>query len=191
MRHICLMTTSLRPSSHEAIIEAAFELLASNPGSSLADIAARAGVGRATLHRYFSSREDLLLVLAKAAMREMDGAVEAACEDCPSHSDALYCSLKALVPLGDRYRFLASEPFEENAELQADFARQERGTVELVDAAKAEGLFDPAVPTLWIVQCFEHLLYAAWESVTAQQCTPDQATDLAWRTLTSGLGARS
>ena len=106
------MTPRLKPSSLDAILEAAFELLASNPGASLADIATRAGVGRATLHRYFSSRDDLLLALAKAAMREMDDAVAAACADCPTHSDALYRSLEALVPLGDRYRFLANSAFE-------------------------------------------------------------------------------
>ncbi|MEM1052254.1 MAG: TetR/AcrR family transcriptional regulator [Pseudomonadota bacterium] len=185
------MISSLRPSSRDAIIQAAFELLASDTGVSLADIATRAGVGRATLHRYFSSRDDLFFALAKAAIHDMDDAVEAACKDCSSHSDALYQSLKALVPLGDRYRFLANDTLEEHPDLQADYERQERETVGLVDAAKGEGLFDQAVPTSWIVQSFEHLLYAAWESVTAQQCTPDQATDLAWRTLTNGLGAPS
>ena len=58
----------------------------------------------------------------------------------------------------------------------------------MIDRAKGEGLFDSTVPTSWIMQAFDHLLYAGWESVGAGETTPDQAADLAWRTLTSGLG---
>ena len=60
--------------------------------------------------------------------------------------------------------------------------------VEMVDAAKGEGLFDTAVPTTWIVQAFDHLMYAGWESVKAGKTTQDQAAALAWRTLIHGLG---
>jgi len=182
---------SLRPSAQDAIVAAALELLVENPAASLGDIAKRAGVGRATLHRYFSGRDDLILALTKAALQEMDEAVDVACKDVRSHSDALYCALGALVPLGDRYRFMASEPMEDQPEIAKELARQNQEMIELVEAAKKEGLFAPPVPTSWIVQSFEHLLFAAWESVTAEQLTPSQATDLAWRTLTQGLGARS
>ena len=57
MRQNCLMTKSLRLSSRDAIIEAAFAVFSKNPGAPLADVAGRAGVGRATLHRHFASRE--------------------------------------------------------------------------------------------------------------------------------------
>ncbi|MEM7779650.1 MAG: helix-turn-helix domain-containing protein [Pseudomonadota bacterium] len=185
------MTDTLRPSADAAIIEAAFELLIENPGASLGEIAKRAGVGRATLHRYFSSRDDLILALTKAAIVEMDEAVETACEDAATHSDALYLSLEALIPLGDRYRFLATEPAEDHADIAAEFERQNQETIDLIEHTKREGLFDPTVPTSWIAQSFENLLYAGWESVNAAQCTPDQATQLAWRTLTVGLGVKS
>lgn len=183
------MTESLRPSAKAAIITASFELLVENPGASLAEIAKRAGVGRATLHRYFAGRDDLLLALARAAIREMDEAVNKACEGVQSSSDALFLCLEALVPLGDRYRFLANEPLDDHPDIAEEFARQDRETMALVEEAKHEGLFDRAVPTQWIVNSYEHLLYAAWASVTEQECTPSQATELAWRTLTNGLGA--
>ena len=47
---------ALRPPVKEAVIDAAIDTLARNPGASLSEIAARAGVGRASLHRHFSSR---------------------------------------------------------------------------------------------------------------------------------------
>jgi len=44
------------------------------------------------------------------------------------------------------------------------------------------------ISTAWIVQAFDYLLMAAWESVRAGDVTRAQAADLAWQTLTCGLG---
>jgi AcrR family transcriptional regulator len=184
------MTDSLRPSAEAAIVSAAFEMLVDNPAASLGEIAKRAGVGRATLHRHFSNREALILALTHAAIEEMDLAVDTACDGATTSSNALYLCLEALVPLGDRYRFLASEPLDDHPDIASEFDRQDREMLELVEEAKQEGLFDLSIPPRWIVTCFEHLLYAAWESVTKQVSTPSQATELAWRTLINGLGAK-
>lgn len=182
------MINSIRPSTRDAIIESAFAVLSKNPSAALADVAARAGVGRATLHRHFASREDLMRELAMLASKEMDVAVEMACTPAKSYSEAVRLALEALIPLGDRHGFLALEPFADDPDMQAEFARQNQETADLMDAAKREGLFDKSIPTSWIVQAFDHLLYAGWEAVNADELTPDQAADLAWRTLTNGLG---
>lgn len=190
MRHYCLMTNSLRPSTRDAIVEAAFSVFSKNPSASLSEVAERAGVGRATLHRQFASREDLIRALAQIASEEMDVAVEAACADATSYSEVARCALEALIPLGDRHGFLALEPFADDPEMQAALEKDKKETAEMVDAAKGEGLFDTAVPTSWIVQAFDHLMYAGWESVHAGETTQDQAAALAWRTLIHGLGRR-
>ncbi|MEO1044506.1 MAG: helix-turn-helix domain-containing protein [Pseudomonadota bacterium] len=182
------MQDSLRPPSKTALIEAAFAVLAENPVASLADIAERAGVGRATLHRHFAGRDDLILTLARTALEEMDIAAEQACADVATHGEALYYTLDALIPLGDRYRFLMREPIGDHPDIAAAIQRQDRETHAMVEAAKAEGLFDATIPTEWIVHAYGSLLYAAWEAVTAQDLTPAQASRLAWQTLISGLG---
>lgn len=184
------MKKTIRPSAEQSVIAAGFELLNENPKVSLADIASHAGVGRATLHRYFSSREDLIKAMAWAAIQEMDDAVEAACADVASYSDAMHRMLEALIPLGDRYQFLMREPVEDHADIAAEFAKQQDEMIEAINAAKKEGLFEQSIPTDWIVRTFDTILYAAWESVTAQETTPKQATDLAWRTLVHGMGAK-
>ena len=182
------MTKSLRLSSRDAIIEAAFSVFSKNPSAALADVAERAGVGRATLHRHFASRDDLMRALSKIAIKEMDDAVEKACADATSYSEVARLALQALIPLGDRHGFLALEGDSDDPELQAAYAKEQRETAEMVDAAKGEGLFDTSVPTAWIVQAFDHLMYAGWESVKAGETTQDQAASLAWRTLIHGLG---
>ncbi|MEO1015240.1 MAG: helix-turn-helix domain-containing protein [Pseudomonadota bacterium] len=182
------MNESLRPSPKDAIIEAAFDVLAEAPGASLADIAARAGVGRATLHRHFAGREDLIRTLALIAIEEMDAAADAACEGVESHGEALRRTLAAIIPLGDRHWFLSREPVDDDPVIAREFERLMRETGELIEAAKSEGVFDEAAPTAWIAQAYDHLIFAAWESVKAGEATHSQAADLAWRTLTIGVG---
>lgn len=182
------MPNPLRPSTRDAIVEAAFDVLSRDPSAALAQVAERAGVGRATLHRHFATREALIRALALTAIEEMDAAAEAACADALSYEDAFRRMLTVLIPLGDRHGFLSREPVDDDPEIAAEFQRQMDETREMVEGAKAEGLFDPAVPTAWITQAFDHLLYAAWESVRAGEATHAQAADLAWRTLTQGLG---
>ncbi|MEM9627383.1 MAG: TetR/AcrR family transcriptional regulator [Pseudomonadota bacterium] len=181
----------IRPNTRDAIIEAAFQTFSGDPGASLADVAERAGVGRATLHRHFKGRDDLMVALAHAAISELDEAVDAATADAESYSEALRISLAAIIPLADRQWFLAHEPVDHNPEIKAAYQRQLGELAEAIDAAKAEGSFSRDIPTGWIVQAFDHLTYAAWESVRAGESTASQAASLAWRTLTTGLGVTS
>lgn len=184
------MQKILRPKTRDAIIEAAFEVFSRNPSAPLSEVSDRAGVGRATLHRHFPGRDELIRALALIAIDEMDDAAERACEGVASHSEAFQRMLEALIPLGDRHSFLALEPIEDDPDIADAFARQQRETSEMVDEAKAEGVFDPNVPTRWITEAFDHLLYAAWESVKSGETTHKQAANLAWRTLTNGLSGR-
>lgn len=55
----------------EAILDAAREELIADPRAGLARIAERAGVHRATLHRHFSTREDLISACYRAYLEEV------------------------------------------------------------------------------------------------------------------------
>jgi AcrR family transcriptional regulator len=57
----------------EAILEAARRLLPEHPNSSMQDIATEAGVHRATVHRHFASRDDLV---GAVRVRAMESAIE-------------------------------------------------------------------------------------------------------------------
>lgn len=169
-------------------MDAAFAVFNRDPSASLTQVAELAGVGRATLHRHFSSRDDLLRTLSQIATKQMDDTVQEACSELTSYSKAMRVSLEVLIPLGDRYGFLSLDAVEHDPDLQREFVRQRRETEDMIAGAQSEGLFDPSVPVAWIVQAYEYLLYAGWESVKAGETTRKQASDLAWRTLTSGLG---
>ncbi|MEM8920882.1 MAG: helix-turn-helix domain-containing protein, partial [Pseudomonadota bacterium] len=132
------MADSIRPNSKDAIVEAAFAVFSRDPSAALSEVADLAGVGRATLHRYFSSRDELVRALAHLAIQEMDDAVDKACAGIGSYGEAMRVSLDVLIPLGDRHGFLALEPLEDDAELKDAFDRQRRETEEMIEAAKSE-----------------------------------------------------
>ena len=179
---------SIRPNSEDAIIEAAFEVLNADPSASLSDVAKRAGVGRATLHRYFSSRNELVRALALIAIEEMDTAVSEVTNDAKSYSDAFEKMIGVLIPLGDRHGFLAHDFVENDAEITGAFKRQTDEMYDLIEALKQEGFFSADLPTDWINQTIDYLLYASWDSVKQGDLTQKQAVELVLRTLTIGLG---
>lgn len=187
MRHMCLMT-KIKLTSREAILEAAFQVFNKNPGASLAHIAQHAGVGRATLHRQFKSRELLMIALAHTAIGELRNAIDLALVDATSHGDALKCSIVAIIPFAQRQWFLAHEHTQQDPTIIREYEADRKELRDSIDAAKDEGVFDHDIPTLWIAETYDSLIYAAWTMVREGRATPHQAADLAWRTLTQGLG---
>ncbi|MEM1396213.1 MAG: helix-turn-helix domain-containing protein, partial [Pseudomonadota bacterium] len=66
------MTTTKR----QSVLASAGAILARNPADSMADIASGAGVGRATLYRFFATREELIRALALESLKQIDNATE-------------------------------------------------------------------------------------------------------------------
>ena len=177
----------IKPSTKEAIIEAAFLTFNENLGASLGDVAARAGVGRATLHRHFNSREALMLALAQTALKELNEAIATATVHAKSHTEGLELSLKAAIPLASRQWFLSNEPVYEDPKIVAAYEKDIAELLKEIDAAKAEGGLDANLPSKWVAQVYENLIYAAWTMVREEEATPSQAADLAWRTFMKGV----
>lgn len=169
------------------IEDAAFSLLARNASASLSDIAAHAQVGRATLHRYFPSRDDLMQALINRAMSELEDAVDEATQDATDYFDALRLTMTALVPLANRALFLSQDPSGASAETRAQYEDARAQTEQMIDAAKAEGSLVSAMPTPWIAELFDALAYAAWTLVGRQEATPKQAEAFAWQSFARAI----
>lgn len=179
--------TQIRPTTRDAIIEAAFQVYDENPSASLGDVAARAGVGRATLHRHFPGRAELMRALAFIAMEELEQAVAARTAGVDDWGEGFRLSLHAMVPLANRQWFLANEGLEADPDVAAAYQASLDDLHSDVEAAKAAGVFAADAPTAWIATAYENLTYAAWSLVRAGEATPKQAAELAWRTLSTGL----
>ena len=179
---------TIRPTTRDAILEAAFQLYSEEPSASLADIAERAGIGRATLHRHFSNRDELMEALAVTALEEMDQTAETASEDAESYTEALEQIMTAIIPLANRHWFLCREPVDEYPAVAKEIERQTQEMNELLEEVKKEGAIDKTIPTAWAAHTFDNLIFAAWELVRNEEATPKQASSWAWRTFSKGLG---
>ena len=187
MRHNCLTMNSIRISADEAIIEAAFRVLNVNGAASLNEIATAAGVGRATLHRYFSGRDDLINAMVIRALRELNDVAEASSKGARSYTQALKKMLFAIVPLGHRQWFLSQNAARNSTEINAELDKQRREFRLVLLAAQKEDLFPDTCPVEWAMQTYDVLVYAAWQMVHDGHATPDQAATLAWKTFASGI----
>ncbi len=182
-------TQALQPMTRQGLMNAAGAVLARNPGAAMADIAKEAGVGRATLYRHFPTREDLIRALVLESLHQIDEATQQIPVDRLSAAQVLAEIVEAIVPLGDRFRFLSSEPIVLNdPEIKAAYDRQLDELGDLIEAMKAEGSLDRAVPTAWVVAAIDALVYAAWHAVDDGAVARRDAAALTFRTIMQGLG---
>ena len=178
----------MNKSTKDSLLDAAAVTLAQKPGATLNEIAQSAGVGRATLYRYFPNREALLRELTIEAFERSEQAMASIQAKNQSATEMLRDFIAGLIPLGDRYHFLLSVPtFEDDPEIARLYEQQSQTWLRLVEALKTEGVVVSDVPTAWIVAAIEGLVYTAWSSVHDGYIARRDAPDLVFRTLLKGL----
>lgn len=143
-----------------AILDAATHLLAERGSSaSMSDVARTAGVGRATLYRYFESREALLAALSHRAVADAAAQIGAAGLEQVPFDEAIARIARALVSVGDRYAILVRE------QVPGDDGAVERHVREPIRATFARGRQQGAlrrdVPTESLIELFRGCLEAA------------------------------
>jgi AcrR family transcriptional regulator len=168
-------------------MEAAIETFISNPAASMSEIAIKAGIGRATLHRHFRSRDELAAALGLRCIEETNQAVAAVVSPEQPSLERLERALSAIIPLGDRYSFLHRSTSEDKSLIEA-YRAQLRWVEALVSDLKIEGHLDPEVPDSWALALIDQLIWSAWEQVSRGYLSESDAADLAVRTLLRGLG---
>ncbi len=174
--------------SEKAIIEAGIKTLLVNPSAGMSEIAQTAGVGRATLYRHFKSREALIQRIAMVCFEETDVALKPF-----EHLEgrvAIEAVIDALMPLGDRFRFLINlwsyaAQDEEVARIDAESVQE---MAWLVDQAKSRGEIAADLPTSWIVEFFDGTLTAGWMLAERGDVTTLEAAEYVKRSFFRGCG---
>ncbi len=181
------MNKAIRLSSEEAIMESAITLMSRNPGVTMSEIAINAGVGRATLHRHFSSRDALIHRIQLRSIEETNHAVAQAVDPHSTALERLLAMFTAVIPLGDRYHFLSREPSQDKS-LRQQYKAQLAWLTALVDELRRDNVVSTAIPSSWIVAQIDQLIWTAWCEVSAGRLAAQEAPQLAMRTLVNGLG---
>ncbi len=179
------------PIPKERMLEAAARALTDDPTASMGEIAKQARVGRATLHRHFASRHDLVCELTRYALAEADAACAHIDADAKTARDAIEMTVAALVPVGQRFGFLthAMEVMAE-PDIAAHYAAQVEGLERLVERAKNESSVALDMPTAWIGHALDAMIYAGWTAVRQGDVAPNDVARLVTRTLLDGVGPR-
>jgi TetR/AcrR family transcriptional regulator, mexCD-oprJ operon repressor len=161
----------------DAVLEAAARVLAEPGGPrSVADVAAAAGVGRATLYRYFPSRADLLDALARQAVAEAGRRLEAADLDAVDVAEALARIVRALVSVGHRYVVVVREHVSiDPDELERTLRRHVRAVME---RGQRDGTLRRDLSVDWLVTSLAALIttgvqHAALRGVGDEQISAD------------------
>jgi AcrR family transcriptional regulator len=156
-----LVSPSPRPSLRQrvaaAILDAAAEVLAaSGEQASMNDVALAAGVARATLYRYFPSRDALLDELARAAARDASERLAGAGLDRVPAAEGVVRAVRALVAVGDYFVLL------ERGRGRAGAGEYERRVGaplrELVERGQAAGEVRADVPAAWLAEALVGLV---------------------------------
>jgi AcrR family transcriptional regulator len=94
----------------DAILDGAARMFAiEGEQTSMNEVAAAAGVARATVYRYFPNRQALLEELARAAVSDADSRLASARIDEVSSEEGIARAVRALVEVGDSFVLLARE----------------------------------------------------------------------------------
>ncbi|MEZ0363863.1 TetR/AcrR family transcriptional regulator [Mycobacterium sp. pUA109] len=168
-----------------AILDAAARVLGQRPDAAMADIADEADVGRATLYRYFPTRESLLRGVADSGAAELAEGIEAANLDELAADRAIARLTAVFVRTGAKYAAVMSQ-----LDAYHDPAEKER-VIKPVREVMARGIEDGVLrgdlPGDALFEMFTALIERAMWLAIDGVLTPEAATEAVVATFLDGV----
>jgi len=172
-----------------ALLDAAAHALAEHGNrANMAEVAAAAGVSRATLYRYYPDREALLDALASRALADAAARLADAGLDRAPVEQAIERIVRALTAVGDRYAVLVREQVEGDPD---EIERLVAAPMRAVFARGIEsGLLRQDLPADVLLELFGGALVAALKLTQHGQLGLEEATAAAASVFLNGARAR-
>jgi TetR/AcrR family transcriptional repressor of mexCD-oprJ operon len=159
---------ALRDRTAAAIIDSAATVLAvRGEAASMEEIANSAGIGRATLYRYFPNREELLRAMAAASVRELTARVKEADLDGVPFEEAIARLARGIVATGSKYIALSLD----STRLTDAYPEVETEVLEPIRAlfrrAIADGSLRQDLPPDFLIDLFSGLVKGALDATAS------------------------
>jgi TetR/AcrR family transcriptional repressor of mexCD-oprJ operon len=173
--------------TREAVLEAATRAYAHNPRASTREVAAAAGISRATLHRLFPSRDALIEELGLLAVIRINEAYAASrLEEGPA-LQALQRLVDTLMPVVHQFAYLAGEwQLQQSERLMAADRDLQGQTERLLRRGQEEGSLRSDLPIAWMAHSLGGLLLAAEEAVRMGYIAPRETARLVLHSFLGG-----
>jgi AcrR family transcriptional regulator len=176
--------------SVQAIVEAALAALASDPDASMAEIARRAGVVRATVYAHFPTRESLLDAVMEHATGQVADAIRAAEPERGEPKEALERVLLATWRQLSQFhsvlginisRLSAKELHRRHLPVTTQF-------VPLLERGQAEGVFRRDVSATWLIAVIRAIVHTASTELQAGRISQADAEGTMLTTALAAIG---
>jgi AcrR family transcriptional regulator len=175
--------------SISSIINAALEALASDPDVSMAEIARRAGVVRATIYMHFPTRESLLDAVMEHAVAQVAEATREAEPTRGEPQEALERVLRATwLKLSDFQALLAINTSRLSAkELHRRHQPVMTLFVPLIERGQKNGIFRGDLPVSWHLAMVRAIVHAASAEVRSGRITQAEVEPAMLSTVMNAL----
>lgn len=178
--------------SRAAILDAAVELLDTDPDAGVEAIATAAGVTRQTVYAHFPSRGQLLAAVVDRITAEAVAEMDAADLDSGSAAAALLRLLEAGRRTSGRYpvltRKIASRPVSAEADQEHHAPVADR-LMRVIRRGQGTGEFDARLSPDWLVAVTVKLGHAASEEVHAGRMSEEEAAEALHTSVLRVFGA--
>lgn len=173
------------------ILDAALAALASDPEASMAEIARRAGLVRATIYVHFPTRESLIEAVTERAISDVTQAMAAAEPDRDDPAEALQRLLAtAWGELGRFHVLVGINAHQPPAELRRLHRPVFAFLQPLIERGQVTGAFRSDVPTAWHLAMLLAIIHTASDELHANRLPAEAVESALVKTVLGALGAR-
>jgi AcrR family transcriptional regulator len=173
-----------------AILDAGVEALANDPDVSMAKIARRAGVVRATVYMHFPTRESLLDAVMEHATGQVAYAIRSAEPDRGEPKEALERVLRATWQQLSQFHGVLQINMNRlsAAELRRRHLPMTTQFVPLLERGQAEGAFRSDVSATWLIAVIRAIVHVASAELQAGRLTQAEVEQTMLTTAFAAIG---